>query len=312
MILNSFILAASIAGLLWSANRMLDGALGLSHRFHISTVVVGLIVGFITSAPELVVSAFAAGGGNPRLGIGNALGSNIANLGLVLGLGAVLTSITMNKKTLFVQFIMLGGALGVLGLLLMDMYLQRYDGIILIILLLPTLIYIARIAPTVIPVQVSQSSTWQYQLPIGFIILLIASHYTVTSAVHIAQMLGIDEVLIGLSVIAIGTSLPELAIVIVSVWKKHFEIALGNILGSNLFNTLGVIGATALIHPFAVDHTIIERDFLLGVALSLLLFLLLFIKPKLMVNRWKGTLLLLCFGAYMVLLYQSGLDMTRQ
>lgn len=309
MPLDFFIVAVSIAVIVWSANILMDGAVALSWRYRIPTTVVGLIIGFMTSVPEITVSVLAALEGNARLAIGNALGSNIANIGLVVGFGVLFGSVLAQRKIILMKFLMLAGAYLVLGVVLLDFYLSRGDALILLVLLLPSLYYIARSSEESIPEQPSGANGWVIKLFAGLVLLLIGSHYAVNSAVHIATFFGIDEIIIGLSLIAVGTSLPELATFIAGVVKKHHSIALGNIVGSNLFNVFAVIGVAALIQPLPIEFMIIERDFLSMVGITALLLILLLIKPhsngELEVNRWKGMVLLVGFFAYLALLAKA-------
>ena len=307
MILNIIILTLAIALLLWSTNIMINGAIALSHALRVSMTVIGLLIGVGTSIPELSVSVIAAIYDNARLGVANALGSNIVNIGLALGFGAIFSSISLDKKTFTNQYLILIGVTIILGLLMLDHYLSRYDGILLLALLLPVLYFMSKTSPheTAPPHTHKPFSRFYLEIFGGLTLLIISSHYTVESAVNIGHLLNIDKAIIGLSVIAIGTSLPELLTVIVSLWKKQPAIAIGNILGSNILNGLGVIGATILVTPLPVNSALLERDYMTGVFLTLLLFLLLFIKPNFIISRWKGTILLICFFSYMLKLYND-------
>ena len=311
MTLDYLILAGSIALLLWSTNVMLDGAVAIAHRMRISALAIGILLGLGTSAPEFAVSTLAAVNGNPRLGVGNALGSNIANIGLVLGFAAAVSAIGIRKQTALINFLVLGAATALLGLLMSDLHLGRVDGAILVPALIPILIFLARTLPKDMPEQQSEAAvpvrTAYLSAGGGLLLLLLASHWIVESAVTIARALEIDEIVIGLSVIAIGTSLPELATTVVSVWKKHHGVAVGNILGSNLFNSLGVVGVAVLIQPAAITEATVWRDFGAGAALTLLLLILLLAKPSLQLTRWKAAILLVCFCAYLWELYRSEL-----
>ncbi len=372
--LNYPVLIGGIALLWLSADIMVRNMVTLANKLRIPAFTVGVIMGFATSAPEFVVSVIAAIAGNPRLGIGNALGSNIANIGLVLGIGAIMTTIALAKKTIAINFSLLGIATVLLGTLMaLGSRLDRVDGMILIACLIPILWQMARSAPQEIPEESASPMTgreiWRtigiafvlalvagahaYLFPLtemtraiiflpcvgallyfelrppaypaaaatpkqshallwlvmlsGLALLIIASNMVVTSAVSISRALGIDEIIIGLSVIALGTSLPELATVIASLWKKRHDIAVGNILSSNIFNALGVIGAAALAHPLAIDSDIMTRDFAMGAGLTLLLLLMILMKPSGRLSAKNGGILLACFAGYIYWLYYSEL-----
>ena len=318
-----YFIAAIVAGfaiLIWGADRFVDGAANIARNIGVSPLIVGLtIVGFGTSAPEMLVSALAAFDGLPALGVGNAIGSNIANIGMVLGITILITPLTVNSNTLKREFPMLALVMALALWLLWDQFLGFNDGLILFIGFILTLVGMAWSAmksSQTDPLQrefddeyakismTTQQATIKFL--IGLIALLIGSKALVWGATGIAIQLGVSELVIGLTIVAIGTSLPELAASIMSALKNEHDLAIGNILGSNVFNILAVLAMPGLIMPAAIDSELIQRDF----SIMILLFVLLFAFSKYVkagrIGRIAGSILLLIYIAYNSLLaYQS-------
>jgi cation:H+ antiporter len=316
-----FVLAILVgfAVLIWGADRFVDGAANIATNFGVSPLIVGLtIVGFGTSAPEMLVSALASIDGAPALGIGNALGSNIANIGLVLGITILVTPLSVNSATLRREFPMLAFVMALALWLLWDQFLGYSDGIILFsgfILTLFGMTYLA-ISSKDDPLEqefkqeYAQASMTTRQSIISFLIgltaLLMGSKALVWGATGIATLLGVSDLIIGLTIVAIGTSLPELAASIISALKNEHDIALGNILGSNIFNILAVLAMPGLIQPSTVDSAVLERDFPFMVGLFVMLFLFSFTGKKGKIGRLAGSSMLLVYVAYNgMLAYQS-------
>ena len=319
-----FILAiiAGFAVLIWGADRFVDGAANIATNFGVSPLIVGLtIVGFGTSAPEMLVSALASIDGAPALGIGNALGSNIANIGMVLGITILVTPLVINSATLNREFPMLALVMALALFLLWDQFLGYTDGLILFagfILTLFGMAYLAIRSSKDDPLEqefeqeYAEAKMTTKQSILSFIIgltaLLIGSKALVWGAVGVATLLGVSELIIGLTIVAIGTSLPELAASIISVLKNEHDIAIGNILGSNIFNILAVLAMPGLIQPSTVDSAVISRDFPFMVALFVMLYL--FSRTG-HIGRLAGSSLLVVYVAYNGLLaYQSTVGMT--
>ena len=318
-----YFIAAIVAGfaiLIWGADRFVDGAANIARNIGVSPLIVGLtIVGFGTSAPEMLVSALAAFDGLPALGVGNAIGSNIANIGMVLGITILITPLTVNSNTLKREFPMLALVMALALWLLWDQLLGFNDGLILFIGFILTLVGMAWSAmksSQTDPLQrefddeyakismTTQQATIKFL--IGLIALLIGSKALVWGATGIAIQLGVSELVIGLTIVAIGTSLPELAASIMSALKNEHDLAIGNILGSNVFNILAVLAMPGLIMPAAIDSELLQRDF----SIMILLFVLLFAFSKYVkagrIGRIAGSILLLIYIAYNSLLaYQS-------
>ena len=323
--MTSFLfISAIISGLvllIWGADKFIDGAAGIASNLGVAPLIVGLtIVGFGTSAPEMIVSAFAAFDGAPALGIGNAIGSNITNIGLVLGVTILVTplaihSITLRREFPVLVFIMFLSLL----LLLWDMQLDRIDGLVLFtgfILTLGGMAWLAVKSAKDDPLKIEFSQ--EYQQPkrslkksiilflTGLIALLGGAKLLVWGATGVAQLLGISDLVIGLTVVAIGTSLPELAACISSALKNEHDIAVGNILGSNIFNLLAVLAMPGLIHPSKVDSLLLTRDFSFMIGLTIVLYLFARFCLKGRLGRPVGLLLLLVYAGYISLLAYQG------
>ena len=311
--INAF--AAVVGGLvllIYGADRFVDGAAATARNFGVSALVIGLVVvGFATSAPEMLVSGVAAYEGTPSVGIGNAVGSNIANIGLVLGVTALFAPLTVRSAVLRREFPVMFLALVLAAVLMSDLELSRRDGVILalsMVLMLAITVYLGAHGRQADPLleeishhperQMSQlkATLW---VVVGLALLLFGSHTLVWGAVRVATLIGISEVVIGLTIIAVGTSLPELAASVVSAAKGAPEIALGNVIGSNMFNALGVLAAPALIHPAGFEREILYRDipvmFIFTIAMLLMAWAY---KRAGRINRIEGLLLLLAFCGY--------------
>jgi len=318
-----FILAILVgfALLIWSADHFVDGAASVARHLGVSPLLVGMIVvGFGTSAPEMLVSGVAAYNGNPLMGIGNAIGSNITNIAMVIGVTAFFYKLPVHSRIIQREIPMLLLAETVAFALLYISPFSFLDGIILMAGLGAVLFWMIRSAklpasghfredaveelPTKLPYR--SAILWTIA---GLLILLFSSQLLVWGASNVATELGVSDLVIGLTIVAIGTSLPELAATVMSAKKGETDLAVGNIVGSNLFNTLGVLALPALIHhPTEIPDSILTRDLpiMLGLTLLLLIFARgTFQKEKEVIIRWEGTLLMGIFIAYELLLYFS-------
>ncbi len=316
-------IAAIIVGfviLIWGADRFVEGAANIATNFGVSPLIVGLtIVGFGTSAPEMLVSGLAAFDGAPQLGIGNALGSNIANVGLVLGITILVAPLSVQSSTLKREFPLLALVMAIALLLMWDLHLGFFDGLILFTGFIATLFGMALLAIRSSKQDpLEQEFEQEYAEPkmsigksifwfsVGLISLLIGSKLLVWGATEIAQMLGVSDLIIGLTIVAIGTSLPELAASVASVLKNEHDIAVGNILGSNMFNLLAVLAMPGLISPSSFDAAVLYRDFSLMAGLFVMLYLFSRLGSDGKLGRLAGCSLLLVYVAYNALLgYQS-------
>ena len=302
--------------LVWGADRFVYGAAGTARNLGVPSLIIGLtIVGFGTSAPEILVSTSAAIQGNPGIAVGNAIGSNIANIGLVLGTTALLFPLLVESNTLKREFPIMLIMMGITLLLILDYELSRYDGVLLISGLVALTIWLIRISKTKkgyepmvheydneIPrIPTMHAVGWTV---LGLTLLLISSQILIYGAVNIAKYYQVSDLVIGLTIIAIGTSLPELATSVMSALKKEPDIAIGNIIGSNMFNLLAVLGIPAVISPIPLEHHVITRDYAVMCGMSvLLLFFSYGFRGQARINRLEGGILLTCYIAYMVYLY---------
>jgi cation:H+ antiporter len=319
-ILLIFCLAVAIGLviLIWSADRFVEGAVASALNLGMTPMMVGLtVVAFGTSAPELLVSATAALEGSPNLAVGNAIGSNIANIALVLGVTALISAIPIKLGILKVEIPILLIATLCATALIADGLIDINDGLLMLGILIISLIALAKFsAPSEMPEEVMEggkiSSNRAYSLlAISIVALLLSSHILVWGASGIATHLGVSELVIGLTIVAIGTSLPELAAAVASAIKGHHDLALGNIIGSNLFNLLAVLAIPALISPPTIDETSLLRDYGFMLALTFgLAAIVLFSylrKPK-KIGRIIGTLLVSSYILYLFVLYQQNVS----
>ena len=305
--------------LVWGAERFVHGAAAIAKNFGVSPLIIGLtVVGIGTSAPEILISVIAAYQGNPALAVGNALGSNITNIALVLGITAIVMPMTVKSETLRREYPIMFGIMLLSLLLVWDQHLGQIDGVILISGLFVMLFWMIRqgrkektdpmeaeFEQEIPEIPTQKAILW---FVIGLVLLIISSRGLVWGSVNIAQAAGISDLVIGLTIVAIGTSLPELAASITSVLKKEHDIAIGNIIGSNMFNLLVVFGIPGLISPHILDPAIIQRDFPFMIGLSVVLFLMAYgFKGEGRINRFEGSLLLGGYTAYMVVLYYTAI-----
>jgi cation:H+ antiporter len=323
MLLDIFAILVGIAVLVWSADRLINNAAALANNLGVSPMMIGLtIVGFGTSAPEVLVSSIAAINGNPGLAIGNALGSNIANIGLIIGVTALVTPLSVHSGVLKREYpLML--TISLISLALMwDGALGRNDGLILIVLLVGILAWMVRSAKTDSsdPISGEFDAEIPHDIPtakavlwftVSLITLLASSRALVWGAVNVASALGINDVIIGLTIVAIGTSLPELAASIASALKGEHDIAIGNVVGSNLYNLLAVLSLPGLIAPGPFLPEVLYRDQPTMIGLTIALFLMGYGFGKQgRINRLEGAILLTVFIGYQSLLFYSAVVST--
>lgn len=316
MLLAIGALITGITLLVWGADRFVDGAASVAKNLRVPPMVIGLtIVSIGTSLPEMIVAAMAAFDGNRDLGIGNVLGSNIANIGLVLGVTALIIPLAVQSMTLRREMPVLILVTFLAFALLADGVLSQIDGIILIVGLVLMLGWLTSIGmkdrhdPLIeeftesIPEGMSMKSSILWFI-VGLAVLIISSRMVVWGAVEIALFFGVSDLIIGLTIIAIGTSLPELVASVAGAVKGESDLAIGNVIGSNMFNLLAVLAMPALIYPGAFAQDALMRDFpiMLGFTIALLIVSLGF-KVGGKINRFEGGLLLSGFVGYLYLLY---------
>ncbi len=307
---------AGFALLIWGADRFVAGASATARNFGVSPLIIGLtIVGFGTSAPEMLVSAVASWQGDTALAMGNAVGSNITNIALILGVTALITPLSVRSALLRREFPVLFAVMIGTLLLLLDRQLGRVDGIIMLFGMAALLYWMLRLAlkgrgdalvgeyEAEIPTGMSTGVGVAW-LVFGLALLLASSKMVVWGATNIAHALGMSNLVVGLTVVAIGTSLPELAASVISALKQEHDIAIGNVIGSNMFNLLVVLGLPGVIHPGAVPDEMLERDFPVMIGLTLMLFAMAYgIRRPGRISRANGAVLLVAFVAYELLLY---------
>ena len=317
--MSFFAILVGLALLVWGSDRFVFGASATARNLGVSPLVIGLtIVGVGTSAPEMLVSATAALQGNPGVSIGNALGSNIANIGLVLGVTALVRSVLVRSRIFRLEFPVMFGVMAFAWVLLGDGTLDGSDGLVLSLAFIILLLFMLAIAVRArrsdplrrefakeIPADVGTGKALLWFV-VGLATLLLGSRAMVWGAVSIARSFDVSDLLIGLTVVAVGTSLPELAASITSVLKNEPDIAVGNVIGSNMFNLLPVLAIPGLIAPTAVPPEALQRDFPVMLTLSVALVVMSWgFRGSGRIARWEGGLLLLAFIGYQGLLYVS-------
>lgn len=313
MTLPLLVILSGLALLIWSADRFIDGAAAIAHHYGMPALLVGIIViGFGTSAPEMMVSALAAWQGTPSLALGNAYGSNIANIGLILGTTALISPIAVQRKLFTVEFPFLLIATVLAVWQLRDHNITRTEAAVLLALFMLSMAWSIVDGfrqppdPDTHSTNINLRQAWITTL-IGLVLLLVASRAMVWGAATIARQFGIDELIIGLTIFAIGTSLPELAAAISAIRKHQHAIALGNVIGSNLFNTLTVVGIAGIIHPMQAPTDVFTRDIPVMIVMTLTLIIMStpVFKRGGRINRLEGGLLLSAFIAYNLYLFNT-------
>ena len=316
-------LIAGLCGLIWGADKFVNGSVGIARSLGVSSLVIGLtVVSIGTSAPEIIVSINAALKNSGGLAVGNAIGSNLANIGLVLGITALVAPIPVQKHLLYEESPVLLLITALAGLCLYDGQLNRIESLALGIMVIPLLIMVVKykkshpdkpsidISRQDMDLDLKQSSLWLF---IGLGVLLVGAEVTVWGAKSLALHFGISDLIIGLTVVAIGTSLPELAASVMSAKRGHHDIAIGNIFGSNLFNILLVMTAAGIISPIALSSDVFTRDYIALAAMTLLLvavvaFALLKGRKNpsgAFVSRVIGVILLSAYCSYYIVLWPS-------
>lgn len=316
-------IAAIIVGLLlliWSADRFVDGAAATARHFGMPQLLIGIvIIGFGTSAPEMIVSAFSALNGNPGIALGNAYGSNITNIGLILGLTALVLPLAVNSQVLKQELPVLIFVTALSAFLIMDGDVLRLDAWILLGIFF---IYMGWTIWTGLRnrddslvhdvkeelqeqeyMSLAKALMW---VVIGLALLMGSSQLLVWGAVEIARYFGVSDLVVGLTIVAVGTSLPELASSIAAARKNEVDLAVGNIIGSNLFNTLAVVGLAGAIAPMQIEQEVFTRDMPVMSVLTVLLLVFGFGK-KGQINRIKGLILLLAYIGYNFYLFKTAI-----
>ncbi|WP_432821755.1 calcium/sodium antiporter [Trichloromonas sp.] len=301
-----------LALLVWSADRFVDGSAAVARHFGMPPLLIGMVVvGFGTSAPEMVVSAIASAQNNPGIALGNAYGSNITNIALILGITALISPIAVHSQVLRKELPILAAVTALAAFQLWDGELSRNDAMVLLAVFAGLMIWtIAQgLTKKTDPFGTEMEQELQAQtVPVGraifwliggLLLLIVSSRILVWGAVKIAHGFGVSDLIIGLTIVAVGTSLPELASSVIATRKGEHDIALGNILGSNLFNTLAVVGIAGVIRPMAIAPEVFSRDLLTMGLLTLSLFAIGFgFRGPGRINRLEGAALLASYVGY--------------
>jgi cation:H+ antiporter len=307
--------AATLAGfilLMWGADRFVVGAASTARNLGVPPLLIGLtLVGMATSGPEIFVSVTASLAGDPALAAGNAIGSNIANIGLVLGMTALIMPISVRSVTLRREMPALLAVTLVMTMVLIDLRLGRLEGVLLMVALVLVLYWLVVLGSrsgindpisldyaAEIPADMPMNKALRW-LVVGLVVLLTGANLLVWGAKNLAVAFGVSELVIGLTVVAIGTSLPELAVSIVSALKGEHDMAIGNIIGSNLFNSLAVLGIAGIIHPAEFERELLTAHLPVMIGLTLVLFLMTYnFGGSSRIGRREGLLLLAAFFSY--------------
>lgn len=309
----------SLIVLAWSADRFVTGSAIVARYFNMPSLLIGMvIIGFGTSAPEIVVSTLAASQGNSGIALGNAYGSNIANIALIIGITALISPIAVHSQVLRKELPILSAVTALAAWQVWDGEITRIDAVVLLIVFCGLMTWTIwqsmhdnvdalssevrlELDAHAMPIRFAV-----YWLVIGLILLIASSRVLVWGAVEIAQGFGVSDLIIGLTIVAIGTSLPELAASITAARKGEHDLALGNILGSNLFNTLAVVGIAGMIQPMLVSPEVFYRDILIMAVLTVLLFLFGYgFRGLGCINRYEGGVLLSCYIGYTIYLVST-------
>ena len=319
MLLSFLAIATGLTVLVWSAGKFVEGSAATAGYFGMPPLLIGMVVvGFGTSAPEMVVSALSATQGNPGLALGNAYGSNITNIALILGITALISPIAVHSQVMRKELPILTAVTALAAWQVWDGELTFVDALVLLGVFFLLLAWSIRQGMTqkndALGTEVAEEMSHR-SMPLrnavlwliaGLLLLIVSSRILVWGAVELALGFGVSDLIIGLTIVAVGTSLPELASSVIAARKGEHDIALGNILGSNLFNTLAVVGIAGTISPMAVAPEVFYRDIAVMSALTLSLFIMGYgFRGPGRINRLEGGLLLACFVGYTVYLIST-------
>ena len=307
-----FYLVGGLIILLYSGNFLVKGGVSLARHYNISTLVVGVtIISFGTSAPELLVSVQAAVAGHPDIAIGNVIGSNIANIALVLGLTTIILPIPVRKNSIVIDWPIMMFAGILLYILLMDNWLSLWEGLIFVVFLTAFLVWsihksrLQNLILKEVPPKPSMS------IPVSVLVVLassvglaVGSNWLVKGAAEIAETLGVSERIISITIIAFGTSVPELATSLIAAVKKETDISIGNIIGSNIFNIFGILGITSVIKSIPVNFFAFRLDIAWMLSIFLLLFAFILPAKGGRLRRWEGVILFLVYLVYIYWLFK--------
>tara|TARA_R110002049_G_scaffold245596_4_gene419700 strand:- start:419 stop:1363 length:945 start_codon:yes stop_codon:yes gene_type:complete len=310
--LSYFFLVIGFLLLIFSGDFLVKGAVSIALKLRLSTLVIGMtIVSFGTSAPELLVSIKAAMGGHPDISIGSVVGSNISNIALILGITAMVFPISVSKATLRIDWPMMMLSTLMFVVVVMDGELSAWEGVLFLVFLVSFIAWLIRNSrkTSVLPAAVDEVNEGEKKLPLwkgvalvgtGALGLVFGADLMLKGAIEIARAYDVSERIIGLTIVAFGTSLPELITSCVAAFRKEADISIGNLIGSNIFNILAILGTTAVIHPISVSHSIINSDNYILLGITLLVFPLMYFGNK--IGRIKGLVLFLVYAVYLLYL----------
>jgi cation:H+ antiporter len=319
MLISLVQLLGGLILLVWGADRLVAGASATARNLGVSPMIIGLtVVAFGTSAPEMIVSSVAAFQGKPGLAVGNAIGSNIANIGLILGITALIYPLRVESLTLkreYPQLLLIMTACLVMAL---DLHFSRAEGVVLLAGLAALVLWMVKLGlrrepgdplakefAAEIPSNMPMKSALLWVV-LGIVALPLSSHFLVLGALSIARMLQVSETVIGLTIVALGTSLPELAASLTSALRREDDLAIGNVIGSNMFNILGVLGIAATIKPVSFDPIILQEDIPVMFLFTVLLFFMAYgFRGPGRVGRRSGALLVILYLAYQVIVWRT-------
>lgn len=319
MIITYVLFIIGFVLLIKGADLLVEGAAAVAKRFNVSSIVIGLtIVAFGTSAPELIVNLFAAAQGNTEIALGNILGSNISNIFLILGISAVVCPLATKRNTVWKEIPLSLLAAILVGVLVNDIRidfgafsgLTRIDGIVLISFFIIFLYYTFGISKVVgeateaVSIKLMNTPKAVVYIIIGLLGLVAGGKWIVDGAVAIAEIFQISQSLIGLTIVAVGTSLPELATSVIAAYKKQPDIAIGNVVGSNIFNIFWILGISSIIRPLPFN-TSSDIDVLMTIAASAVLFVIMFVGKKHTIERWQGGVMIAIYLSYIVYLVNT-------
>ncbi|WP_229741345.1 calcium/sodium antiporter [Planktosalinus lacus] len=311
--MNILLLLVGFVALIFGASKLVDAASGLAAKFGIPNIVIGLtIVAFGTSAPELVVNIIAAVNENTQMVLGNVLGSNIFNILGILGISAIIYPLAVKTNTTWYEIPLNLLAAIVVLVVSADIFLigdgqniiSRSDAILLLLFFTVFLVYTIAVSKSEKTAEKTEVKQYKTVTAVFFIIiglagLIVGGQLIVSSATSIAQQIGLSERVIGLTIVSIGTSLPELATSIVAVKKKNVDIAIGNVVGSNIFNVFFVLGVSAFINPVSIAQNAF-LDIVLNIVAGFILFVFVFTGKYRQIDRWEGIVFLMLYIAYLV------------
>jgi len=307
--------------LVWGADRLVAGASATARNLGVSPMIIGLtVIAFGTSAPEMIVSSVAAYQGKPGLAVGNAIGSNIANIGLILGITALIYPLRVESNTLKREYPQLMLIMIACFVMAIDLHFSRLEGWTLLSGLTLLVLWMVRLGmkkepedplakefEAEIPADMPTSIALLWTL-VGLIVLPLSSHFLVEGALAIARWLEVSETIIGLTIVALGTSLPELAASLTSALRKEDDLAIGNVIGSNMFNILGVLGIAAVIKPDTFEASILQQDIPIMFLFTILLFFMAYgIRGPGRISRRSGGLLLILYIVYQITVWNTAI-----